>query len=111
MISYMEYSAIYKDLAEQDFARFLFEAESLVDNWTAGRYKTAKGYKEEKVRRCLIRLIHEMGTPEYYKKGVKSVSNDGYSETYMVMAEDEIKAGYRAIAFEYLSGTGLLSYL
>lgn len=109
MISYMEYTAVYKDLAEQDFVRLLFEAESMVDSWTAGRYKTAVGYKGEKVRRCLIRLIHELGMPEYYKKGVKSVSNDGYSETYT--SEEEIKAGYKAIAFEYLSGTGLLSYL
>lgn len=109
MISYMEYTAVYKDLAEPDFARCLFEAETLVDNWTAGRYKNAKGYKEEKVRRCLIRLIHEIGMPDYYKKGVKSASNDGYSETYA--SDAEINAGYKAIAFEYLSGTGLLSYL
>lgn len=109
MISFMEYSAVYKDLAEKDFAGFLFEAESMIDNWTAGRYKTAEGYKAEKVKRCFIRLVHELGMLSQRGIGLKSISNDEYSETYE--SSEEIRDRLKMNAFDYLSGTGLLSYL
>lgn len=109
MLNFSEYNEIYKDLAEQDFARFLFEAECMLDNWTAGRYKNVEGYKAGRVKNCLIWLIRELSLLNDCDPNVKSVSNDGYSETYESF--EDIKERLKLEGFEYLSGTGLVSYL
>ncbi len=44
-------------------------------------------------------------------RGVTSVSNDGYSETYAASSPEAVSEGLRSTAFQWLSGTGLMGAL
>ena len=83
-LTYAEYINYGGTLSETDFARFCFRAEAILQTETFGRIKTA----DEKVKRCIFDLIdiaNQTGA------GIASVSNDGYSISYLSKAEAEQK--------------------
>lgn len=86
------------------------DAQILVKSWTGGRSEYATGYKLERVEALIDALEVEIDKyNENTKDGIiKRVSNDGYSEDYIVESEDEFIARLKRLAFMYLSGTGLM---
>ena len=41
-------------------------------------------------------------------KGISSVSNDGYSESYVVQTEEQLRSELQSSIRSWLSGTGLV---
>ena len=87
------------------------KAELMVEGWTGGRSKAATGYKLERVNRLIEFLIAELDKRDKMPTGIKSISNDKYSETYETISEDTFNQIMKVVAFEMLSGTGLMGCL
>lgn len=59
---------------------------------------------------CICCVINKMTTDDKSGKGkgISSVSNDGYSENYVVQTEDQLRSELRSSIVAWLSGTGLV---
>lgn len=85
-LAFDEYKEMGGTLDDAAFSRFEFKAEKLIDQHTFGRLK---GLTEqpEAVKRLIFELISmEQKTDNGI---VQSVSNDGYSETYAVIDNEQ----------------------
>ena len=116
-ITFNDYEQLHPgQISEEEFDSLLPSASAFIDTITVRRAAAATGYKAERVRHALIAVIHEMAAQNAARGAsgarVNSVSNDGYSESYgnSNSAENEEKT-LRCIAFQYLSGTGLMGAL
>ena len=81
-----------------------------IDIFTGQRAAGAAGYKADAVRECECQLVDYLHAAEATAQGqgITSVSNDGYSESYQASTPELLEANLRAVAFAWLSGTGLM---
>ena len=95
---------------ELEFDRLSAVAARKIDIFTGQRAARAAGYKAEAVRECECQLVDYLHTAEATAQGqgIASVSNDGYSESYQASTPELLEANLRAVAFAWLSGTGLM---
>ena len=59
---------------------------------------------------CICNVIDKMAADDKSGKGkgVSSVSNDGYSESYVVQTEEQLRSELQSSIRAWLSGTGLV---
>lgn len=86
-LTYADYESMGGTLKQAVFQRLEFKARSLVDTRTFGRLK---GLTEapEAVKRLIFELV-AVSEADIAGGAVTSVSNDGYSETYAVVNNEE----------------------
>ena len=115
--TYDDCDALFPEkLTEDQFYTYLPSAEAYIDVITHYRAGSATGYKAERVKQAVCAVIGEMAAQNASKnaQGVRltSVSNDGYSESYGAAGNAASDgAQLRSVAFQWLSGTGLVSAL
>ena len=107
------YSSHFPKLTKEEFEEKLPRAEMKVNILTHNRAQTAAGYKLEQVKACVANLINRTAELEETGAGknVKSVSNDGYSETYEQVTAEQMEEALRKECFFWLSGSGLMGVL
>ncbi len=105
------YSAHYGGVTEKkEFDRLAFLASRRLDILTARRAQKATGYKAEALQDAVCNMVDYMQAAESSAlgKGISSVSNDGYTESYAATTPGQIEDALKSIAFQWLSGTGLM---
>ena len=107
------YDSHFPGLTQQEFLQKLPAAELKVDILTHYRSRDAAGYKLEQVKACVANLINRKAELEASGAGsnVKSVSNDGYSETNEQVTQEQMEEEQKNVCFQWLSGTGLMGAL
>lgn len=124
-IDWEEYSSICTEVPEEEFEMLRRKAEIKLNEVThmrAGCFLSE--YDEEQatdfqkqaygqIRMTMCDLINAMYTIETsgMGTGISSISNDGYSETYNIKTDSEMKAQIMSIIRNGLSGTGLAGAL
>lgn len=107
------YSSLYDNVAEDDFARLETRAETEVCavigpiRW-ANITESIFGYEQLKV--CICHVINKLfeNDSSGAGKGVASASNAGYSESYAIQTESQLKEELQRLIKMWLSGTGLV---
>lgn len=107
------YSSHFPKLTQDEFYEKLPAAEMKVDILTHYRARDAAGYKLEQVKACVANMLNRQAELEAAGAGsnVKSVSNDGYSETYEQVTPEQMEEELKRTCFQWLSGTGLTGAL
>ena len=108
------YSARHSAVTEEtQFHRLNELAARKIDVFTARRAAAATGYRAAALADCACGLIDCLADAETTAqgRGITSVSNDGYSESYQATTPQQLEENLRAAAFEWLSGTGLTGAL
>lgn len=107
------YSSLRSKVAKEDFDRAARLAEKEVQR-VVGRIRwdniTEETYGYEQLQDCICNVIDKMAADaESGKgKGISTVSNDGYSESYTVQTEVQLRGELRSAIRAWLSGTGLI---
>ena len=71
---------------------------------------TADTFGYAQLQDCICNVIDKMAADDKSGKGkgVSSVSNDGYSESYVVQTEEQLRRELKSSILAWLSGTGLV---
>lgn len=71
---------------------------------------TTETFGYAQLQDCICNVIDKMAENKKSGKGkgVSSVSNDGYSESYVVQTEEQIRSELQSSIRAWLSGTGLV---
>lgn len=110
LVDWEFYSSLFpnSEITPEEFHDLIPEAQAKLETWTSHRITSEMiDFKVNQIKQTLCFMVNAMHkAPRVI--GVESVSNDGYSEKYATNSaiENEIKA----IAFDGLSGTGLMGY-
>lgn len=114
IVSWEYYSSLHNTVSsEEEFNTAEALAEAEVRNvigpihWAEITDETF-GY--DVLKDCICNVIDTMTNSSRLGlgKGVKSASNDGYTEEYVITSENELKASLKVSIREMLSGTGLV---
>lgn len=108
------YSTYYGEITdESEFDKLIYMASMMIDTITGNRAASATGYKAERLRECACSLVDLLAgeVTSGVGSGLASFSNDGYSESYAAVTPGDVDANHKALVFNYLSGTGLVSAL
>lgn len=113
IIDWEYYSSLYNKVSEENFEVAVTKAEKEVRNviglikWN---YINEDTFGYEVLKDCIANVIEIMATNDEagYGKGVTSVSNDGYSESYAVSSKEEVHEQLQSSIRTMLSGTGLV---
>lgn len=113
IVTWEYYSSLFRKISEHDFekAELLAQKEVMA---VIGPLRWAKiteatfGY--EQLKDCICKVIDKMADNDKSAKGrgISSVSNDGYSESYVVQTEEQLRAELHSSIRAWLSGTGLV---
>lgn len=113
LVNWEQYSSLHSQIEEEEFDR----AEALAENevqrvigyirWANINEETF-GYSQ--LQDCICNVIDKMSvdTKSGKGKGISSVSNDGYSESYVVQTEEQLRNELESSIRAWLSGTGLV---
>ena len=112
-VNWEYYSSLHNTVKEDDFERLEAIAEKEVCNvigpirW-ANITEETFGYTQ--LQDCICNVIDKMSVDSKSGKGkgVSSVSNDGYSESYVVQTEEQLRSELQSSIRSWLSGTGLV---
>lgn len=112
-VTWEYYSSFHKTVSKEafDIAEMLAEKEVCTVigpiRW-AGITEDTFGY--EQLQDCICNVIDKMAADDKSGKGkgVSSVSNDGYSESYVVQTEEQLRSELQSSIRAWLSGTGLV---
>lgn len=112
-VTWEYYSSLYNKIPEDNFdkAEALAEKEVCV---VIGPIRwaniTADTFGFEQLQDCICKVMDKMAENENFGKGkwVSSVSNDGYSESYVVQTEEQLRNELHSSIRAWLSGTGLV---
>lgn len=115
-LDYTYYNTNFPKLSEEDFNKLLPAATKWLSVASHRRadvevLKASEDYAEWKLNQvndCLCNVINMMSDLKS-SGGLKSVSNDGYSESYLMTSESN--AELMSEARKWLSGSGLLGVL
>lgn len=111
-VNWEYYSSLYDKIKKEDFDK----AEKLAEKEVCAvigpiRWATitADTFGFEQLQDCICKVINKMAEDEKSGKGkgVSSVSNDGYSESYAVQTAEQLRNELRSSIRAWLSGTGL----
>lgn len=113
IVNWEYYSSLFGKVSESDFEKTELLAEKEVCA-VIGPIRWAKitedtfGY--EQLKDCICKVMDKMAEDNESGKGkgVSSVSNDGYSESYVVQTEEQLRSELRSSIRAWLSGTGLV---
>lgn len=113
IVSWEYYTSLYNAVDEATFKKLEPLAEKEVrtimgtPRWNS---VNPSHFYYEQLKDCICKLIDKLDG--YEKSGVgeglASVSNDGYSESYVVQTQAQKHAEIRTCVVEWLSGTGLV---
>ena len=112
-VTWEYYSSLFNKIKEEDFEK----AESLAEKEVRAvigpiRWAiiTADTFGYEQLQDCICKVMNKMAEDNKSGKGkgVSSASNDGYSESYVVQTEEQLRNELRASIRAWLSGTGLV---
>lgn len=112
-VTWEYYNSLHDTVKEDDFRKAEEVAEKEVCSvigpirWASITADTF-GYKQ--LQDCICNVIDKMATDDKSGKGkgVSSVSNDGYSESYVVQTEEQLRSELQSSIRAWLSGTGLV---
>ncbi len=114
-VTYAYYSAAFRMVDEAEFARLLPQAVRKLDILTHRRARRLESgdYRLDQFRDAVCNLVNYLHTQEEtgQGRGVTSISNDGYSESYAAASPDVAETNLRSVCACWLSGTGLMSAL
>ncbi len=113
IVNWEYYCSLYDVVAENSFEKAEALAEKEVRavigpiRWAAITEDTF-GY--EQLQDCICNVVNKMAedSKSGKGKGVSSVSNDGYSESYVVQTEEQLRSELHSSIRAWLSGTGLV---
>lgn len=112
-VSWEYYSSLHSKVKEVDFEKAELRAEKEVQlvigsiRW-AGITESTFGYQQ--LQDCICNVIDKTAEDEKSGKGkgISSASNDGYSESYVIQTEEQLRSELRSSIRSWLSGTGLV---
>lgn len=115
LVTWEYYSSLYNTVTEEEFAAAEKKAEKDVArvtgpiHWAEIPQDIAGEIYEDQLKDCICKVInYKAQAPAAQGRGVSSVSNDGYSESYVLQtqsqADEELSMNIRT----WLSGTGLV---
>lgn len=113
IVTWEQYSSLHSKVTQTDFDAAEAKAESEVKmvigpiRWAA---ITTDTFGYEVLQECICKVIDTQTDNELagIGKGVTSVSNDGYSESYAVTSAIGLQTELHASIRLWLSGTGLV---
>lgn len=113
IVNWEYYDSLHDTVKNEDFEKAETRAEKEVCfvigpiRWATITTDTF-GYTQ--LQDCICNVIDKMADDEKSckGKGVSSVSNDGYSESYVVQTEEQLKNELHSLIRTWLSGTGLV---
>lgn len=113
IVSWEYYNSLYSDISEEEFEAKEKAAEIEVRNvigYVRWQAITPLSFGYDALKDCICNLIHEreLFAKSGQGKGLASISNDGYSETFAVKTQEEQKKEMAALIRIWLSGTGLI---
>jgi hypothetical protein len=112
-VSWEYYSSLYSVIKEEDFDKAEKKAEKEICaiigpiRWAS---ITADSFGFEQLQDCICKTMDKMAENDISGKGkgISSVSNDGYSESYVIQTEEQLKEELKSCIRRWLSGTGLI---
>ncbi len=107
------YSSLHDKVTKEEFDRAEIWAEKEVQRvigWIRWANITEEIFGFEQLKDCICNVIDKMVVDgkSGKGKGVSSVSNDGYSENYVVQTEEQLRSELQSSIRAWLSGTGLV---
>ena len=107
------YSSLHDKVTKEKFDRAEALAEKEVQRvigWIRWANITEKTFGFEQLQDCICNVIDKMIADEKSGKGkgVSSVSNDGFSKTFTVQTEEQLRDEMQSSIRAWLSGTGLV---
>lgn len=112
-VTWEYYSSLHDTVKEDDFDRAEALAEKEVQRvigWIRWANINEETFGFEQLKDCICNVIDKMAVDSKSGKGkgVSSVSNDGYSESYVVQTEEQLRSELQSSIRAWLSGTGLV---
>lgn len=112
-VSWEYYNSLYSDIKQSEFAAKEKEAEAEIRSvigYVKWQEITPLTYGIDALKECICKLMHEREalTKSGQGKGLASVTNDGYSETFAIKTREEINKEMASLIKIWLSGTGLI---
>ena len=114
IVDWEYYNSLYANISDDiEFARLEKKAEKEVCSvigpirW-ANITEDTFGYQQ--LKDCICNVINKLTESEKSGagKGIASASNDGYTESYMIQTESQLRAELQSSIRAWLSGTGLV---
>lgn len=113
MVTWEYYSSLYNNISEEEFPKAEHQAENIVRSvigyvrWSTIDENTF-GYVA--LQDCICNVLNEMHENEAagIGKGISSISNDGYSESFAISDPEVLNNQIAKKIRMWLSGTGLI---
>lgn len=112
IVDWEYYSSLYSKVSQTDFANAEEMAEKqvkLVIGWPRWNALDATAFYYDQLKDCICNVIDKMVdmNKSASGKGISSISNDGYSESYVTQTQTQSIAELQSCIRAWLSGTGL----
>lgn len=113
IVSWSDYNSLYSKINEDEFDKYEALAEKEIRNvigpigWSQINEDTF-GY--DVLKDCICNVMDKIADDESSGRGrgIASVSNDGYTETYSMSSEADLRNEMKSSIKGWLSGTGLV---
>ena len=114
IVTWEYYNSLYNKAKEGEFTKLEAQAERYVQS-VIGQYRwnhvEESAFYFDQLKDCICQVVNML--VDFNRggagKGLSSVSNDGYSESYVVRTASEYDKEIRTRIIHRLSGTGLTS--
>lgn len=113
IVNWEYYNSLYNNIDEGDFDKLEKLAEKqvkLVIGTPRWESIDPNAFYYEQLKDCICKVINKLVEQDKsgIGRGIASVSNDGYSENYIVQTAEQMMVEMRSYIKGWLSGTGLV---
>lgn len=113
IVNWEYYNSLFDKVKQEDFEKAELKAQKEVRK-VIGSIRwatiTTETFGYEQLKDCICEVIDKMVADKSLnqRKGINSISNDGYSESYSQVSEEQLADEMRMLIMNCLSGTGLV---
>ena len=113
IVDWEYYNSLYANVSESEFDKLEPRAESEVC-YVIGPIRwvniTENTFGYQQLKDCICKVINKLKENDKSGagKGISSASNDGYSESYVIQTEAQLREELHCSIKSWLSGTGLI---
>ena len=102
VVDWEYYNSHFPKISEEQFSRYVYQSQRLVLKRLPKDFNEYTESEQTNIKDCICNVLNFKSAAEASVNGVSSISNDGYSESYVQKTSDQISEDINSIIYEWI---------
>ena len=102
VVDWEYYNSHFPKISEEEFDKHVYQSQRLVLKRLPKDFNEYTESDQTDIKDCICNVLNYKSVAEASANGVSSISNDGYSESYVQQSKSDVNDNVNSIIYEWI---------